>query len=51
MGLYIPPRIWGTQYKYSQDAALLVFASHPYDANDYIRDYDAWLSLVTVSQA
>jgi UDP-2-acetamido-3-amino-2,3-dideoxy-glucuronate N-acetyltransferase len=50
LGLYIPSRIWGTQYKYSEDAALLVFASHPYDANDYIRDYDAWFDLVAVSQ-
>jgi dTDP-4-dehydrorhamnose 3,5-epimerase-like enzyme len=50
LGLYIPPRIWGTQYKYSEDAALLVFASHPYDANDYIRDYEAWFDLVAVSQ-
>ena len=30
---------WGTQYRYSPDAALLVFASHYYDAADYIRDY------------
>jgi UDP-2-acetamido-3-amino-2,3-dideoxy-glucuronate N-acetyltransferase len=50
MGLYIPARIWGTQYKYSGDAALLVFASHPYDANDYIRDYDDWVDLVAASQ-
>jgi acetyltransferase-like isoleucine patch superfamily enzyme len=47
LGIYIPPRIWGTQYKYSGDAALLVFASHPYDTDDYIRDYNAWLELVT----
>ena len=32
--------IWGTQYDYSQDGALLVFASEYYDAGDYIRDYD-----------
>jgi hypothetical protein len=37
------PLVWGTQYKYSADAVLLVFASHPYDANDYIRDYGTWL--------
>ena len=46
LGLYIPPGIWGTQYKYSEDAALLVFASHPYDAGDYIRDYNDWINLV-----
>ncbi|MEO8155393.1 MAG: WxcM-like domain-containing protein [Rhizobacter sp.] len=38
-GLYLPPMTWGIQYKYSADAMLLVFASHYYDAADYIRDY------------
>ena len=46
IGVHVPPLIWGTQYKYSLNAALLVFASHPYDASDYIRDYDTWLNLV-----
>ncbi len=50
LGVYIPPRIWGTQYRYSKDAALLVFASHPYDADDYIRDYDDWVNLVADSK-
>jgi len=31
--------VWGIQYKYSQDAVLLVLASAPYDPSDYIRDY------------
>jgi len=42
-GLYLPPMIWGIQYQYSSDAELLVFASHHYDADDYIRDYDDFL--------
>lgn len=42
-GLYLPPMVWGIQYKYSPDAALLVFASHHYDAADYIRDYGEFL--------
>ncbi|MFZ1821762.1 MAG: WxcM-like domain-containing protein, partial [Acidimicrobiia bacterium] len=29
-------------YKYSKDAVLCVFASHEYDTNDYIRNYDAF---------
>jgi UDP-2-acetamido-3-amino-2,3-dideoxy-glucuronate N-acetyltransferase len=44
-GIYIPPLTWGTQYKYSTDAVLLVFASHPYDADDYIRDYSNFTSV------
>jgi hypothetical protein len=43
LGLHVPPMIWATQYRYSTDAALLVLASHPYDADDYIRDYNQWL--------
>lgn len=44
-GLYIPPLIWGVQYRYSPDASLVVLASHPYDNRDYIRDYDEFVSL------
>lgn len=42
-GLYIKPGVWGIQYKYSEDAVLLVLASHAYDASDYIRDYKDFL--------
>jgi acetyltransferase-like isoleucine patch superfamily enzyme/dTDP-4-dehydrorhamnose 3,5-epimerase-like enzyme len=44
VGLYLPPMVWGIQYKYSNDAVLLVFASEPYDPNDYIRDYQTFLN-------
>lgn len=46
-GIYLPPMTWGIQYRYTPDAALLVFASHPYDADDYIRDYDEFRRLST----
>lgn len=42
IGLYLPPMIWGTQYAYTRDAVLLVFASHSYDNADYIRDYETF---------
>lgn len=45
-GLYVPPMTWAIQYKYSADALLLVFASHHYDPDDYIRDYDAFQAAV-----
>ncbi|TNF36669.1 MAG: isomerase [Gammaproteobacteria bacterium] len=45
-GIYLPPMTWGIQYKYSPDAVLLVFASHYYEAQDYIRNYDEFLSLI-----
>lgn len=40
IGLYMPAMTWGTQFDYSKDAVLAVFASHPYDDSDYIRSYD-----------
>lgn len=46
LGLYIPPMVWGIQYKYSPDAVLLVLASDPYDADDYIRNYDEFMAAV-----
>jgi len=48
-GIYLPPMTWGVQYKYSADALLLVFASLPYDAADYIRDYAEFLTLTHAS--
>ncbi len=44
MGLHLPPMVWGTQYKYTKDALLLVFASRPYEPEDYIREYDQFLA-------
>jgi acetyltransferase-like isoleucine patch superfamily enzyme len=46
LGLHLPPLVWGTQYKHTPDAVLLVFASEPYDPDDYIRDYARFLEEV-----
>lgn len=46
LGVYLPAMTWGTQYKYSSDAVLLVFASDYYDPDDYIRDYGEFEALV-----
>lgn len=45
VGLYLPPMVWGVQYRYTADALLLVLASRPYEPEDYIRDYDEFLAL------
>ena len=44
MAVYMPAMIWGTQYRYTPDAVLLVFASRPYEAEDYLRTYDEFLA-------
>jgi UDP-2-acetamido-3-amino-2,3-dideoxy-glucuronate N-acetyltransferase len=49
LGLYVPAMVWATEYKYSPDAVLLVLASDPYEACDYIRDYDDYLKALADS--
>jgi hypothetical protein len=44
MGVFMPEMLWGTQYRYSHDAVLLVFASRTYEADDYLRTYDEFLT-------
>ena len=46
LGLHMPAMTWGTQYAYSNDAILAVFASLPYDDTDYIRNYGEFKALV-----
>ena len=50
IGLYLPPMVWGIQYKYTEDAVLLVLASDKYDPGNYIRDYSEFLALVKAAQ-
>jgi acetyltransferase-like isoleucine patch superfamily enzyme/dTDP-4-dehydrorhamnose 3,5-epimerase-like enzyme len=50
-GIYLPPLIWGIQYKYSNDAALMVFNSDYYDAADYIRDYAEFTEIASARKA
>jgi UDP-2-acetamido-3-amino-2,3-dideoxy-glucuronate N-acetyltransferase len=49
-GVYVPPMVWATQYKFTRDAVLLVLASDYYDAQDYIRDYGEFLALRQISR-
>lgn len=49
-GLYLPPMIWGTQYKFAPGTTLLVFASHSYEDADYIRDYAEFLQAASGSR-
>jgi len=49
VGIHLPPMIWGRQWQYSADAALLVFASELYDPADYIREYDEFIKTVRAS--
>lgn len=44
LALYLPPRIWATQHGFSSDAVLMVLASDIYNPDEYIKDYDQFLS-------
>jgi hypothetical protein len=44
-GLYIVPGIWRELSNFSSGAICLVLASHLYDANDYVRNYEEFKSL------
>jgi UDP-2-acetamido-3-amino-2,3-dideoxy-glucuronate N-acetyltransferase len=43
VAVYIPPMVWSVQYRFSDDAVLVVLASDEYDPEDYIRDYEEFL--------
>ena len=45
--LYIAPRVWRTSFEHSPDAVLLVLSSLEYNEEDYIRDYDKLLEVIT----
>jgi hypothetical protein len=43
VGLYVPQLIWRELVDFSHGGICVVLASKPYDAADYIRDYDEFL--------
>ena len=46
VGLYMPPLTWGEQTSFSEGAKLLVLASELYDPEDYIENYQEFISIV-----
>ena len=42
-GLHVPPGVWAKELNFSNGAICLVYASHSYNEDDYIRDYDEFL--------
>ncbi|MEK3682349.1 sugar 3,4-ketoisomerase [Paenibacillus sp. FSL R10-2736] len=43
--LILEPNDWHEMYDFSPDCVLLVLASHLYDSEDYIRDYDKFIKV------
>lgn len=50
-GLYIPKGIWRDISNFSTNSLALEFGSIPYDVNDYIRDYDEFLTFCKTAKA
>lgn len=46
-GLYLPPMHWRSLINFSTNSLCLILASHPYDAADYLRDYEAFRKEMT----
>ena len=44
IGLHIAPGIWASEINFSSGSICLVLASHTYDENDYIKEYDEYLN-------
>lgn len=45
LGIYVPPMVWAAEFKHEPGSALMVFASRPYEPEDYIRGYEEFLTL------
>lgn len=46
MGLYLKTMLWKEMYDFSPDSILLVLASEHYDGEEYIRDYEEYVSCI-----
>ncbi|UUF16967.1 FdtA/QdtA family cupin domain-containing protein [Flavobacterium panici] len=46
LGLHIPPGIWASEINFSSGSICLVFASHEYSEDDYLREYDDYLKYI-----
>ena len=46
VGELIPPGVWCRLSGFTSSAACVCLASHPYEAEDYIHDYDEFLTFV-----
>lgn len=45
-GLLVVPGIWRELMEFSSGAICLVLASHKYDENDYLRDYQEYINYI-----
>ena len=46
-GIYLPRMIWKEMYDFSEDSVLLCLSSEHYNAEEYIRNYDEFVAIVS----
>lgn len=46
-GVYLPRMVWKDMYDFSEDSVLLCLSSEHYDSEEYIRNYDEFVKMVT----
>lgn len=46
LGLYIEPKLWREFKNFSEDCVVILIASDYYDVNDYVRDYNEFLTSI-----
>jgi hypothetical protein len=49
-GVLIPPGVWDTMHDFTTGTVCVAFASHQYEEEDYIRDYDEFIAYRTEQQ-
>ncbi len=50
-GILIPPGIWNKLKFENEHSVLMVLCDYPYDPDDYIRDWDTFISLKSVTSS
>lgn len=48
-GLFIDAMVWRDLTNFLDQNVTLVLASEPYDPDDYIRDYDSYVSMMSLT--
>lgn len=49
-GLHVPPGIWAAEQGFSSGSICLVLASHGYEEDDYLRNYDDYLNYLELQK-
>jgi len=50
-GIYLPKMVWKDMYDFSEDSVLLCLASEHYDTEEYIRNFDEFVSLADKAES